>query len=346
MSYDRSSGLLRTVAATGAVLAGAYAGTAVARRWHRRTLPPPSALPPVLDWASRSLETPHGRSHCYVRPGTGAPIVLLHSLNAVASSHEMVPIAEHLAATTDRPLYAVDWLGFGRSDRPALDYTPKVYGDQLYEVLSDLLDAPADLVALSLGCEYAAWMGLQAAPLVRRLALISPTGLTAARGPSPAGRLALALAGPTGLFELFYYRLTRPASLRDYYERQVFLDAEHVTDALVDTAATTARAKGAPHAPRRFVQGRLYVPDAASDLYERLYRPTLLLTPSSPGPTVQSFDLLSPVLDQNPRALTHHTLPGGLMPHWEAPSALFDVLDPFLSATDETAGVGRPLAEG
>ncbi|MFB6247353.1 MAG: alpha/beta fold hydrolase [Salinibacter sp.] len=341
MSSDRSSLLTRAAVTTGATLTGAYVGTTAARWWHRRSLPPPDALPPVLDWASRSLETPHGRSHCYVRPGTGPPIVLLHSLNAVASSHEMVPIAEHLAATTDRPLYAVDWLGFGRSDRPALDYTPQVYGDQLYQVLSDLLDAPADLVALSLGCEYAAWMGLQAAPLVRRLALISPTGLTAARGPSLAGRLALALAAPTGLFELFYYRLTRPASLRDYYERQVFLDAEHVSDVLVDAAATTAQAKGASYAPQRFVQGRLYVPDAASSLYERLYRPTLFLTPSRPGPTVQSFDLLSPVLDRNPRSLTHRTLPGGLMPHWEASAALFDVLTPFLSSPEQRAGAGR-----
>jgi pimeloyl-ACP methyl ester carboxylesterase len=342
MSSDASSRLSRTAVAAGATLAGAYAGTAAARWWHRRSLPPSDALPPVLDWASRSLETPHGRSHCYVRPGTGPPVVLLHSLNAVASSHEMVPLAEHLAETTDRPLYAVDWLGFGRSDRPALDYTPQVYGDQLYRVLADLLDAPADLVALSLGCEYAAWMGLQAAPLVRRLALISPTGLTTDRGPSATGRLALALAGPTGLFELFYYRLTRRASLRDYYERQVFLEAPNVSDALLDAATTTAQAKGAPHAPRRFVQGRLYVPDAATELYGRLYRPTLLLTPATPGPTVQSFDLLSPVLEQNRRALTHHPLPGGLMPHWEAPSALFEVLDPFLTApaapSDEAPG--------
>lgn len=341
MPSDDSSRLRRTAVTAAATLAGAYAGTAAARWWHRQSLPPPSGLPPVLDWAATSLETPHGRSHCYVRPGTGRPIVLLHSLNAVASSHEMVPLAEHLAATTDRPLYAVDWLGFGRSDRPALDYTPQVFGDQLYQVLADLLDAPADLVALSLGCEYAAWMGLQAAPLVRRLALISPTGLTTARGPSTAGRLALALAGPTGLFELFYYRLTRRASLREYYERQVFLDDTAISDALLDAATTTARAKGAPHAPRRFVQGRLYVPDAATELYGRLYRPTLLLTPSTPGPTVQSFDLLSPVLDQNPRALTHRTLPGGLMPHWEAPGALLDVLEPFLAAPT-VPDVGRP----
>jgi pimeloyl-ACP methyl ester carboxylesterase len=263
---------------------------------------------------------------------------LLHSFNAAASSYEMAPIAEHLADTTDRPLCAVDWLGFGRSDRPDTDYAPPLYADQLYRVLTEAVDAPADLVALSLGCEYAAWMGLQAAPVVRRLVLISPTGLTVPRGPSRAGRLGLALAGRSGAFELLFARLTRRASLRDYYERQVFLDADAVPDALLDYAEAATHVKGAHYAPRRFVDGGLYLDDVATEIYGRLYRSTLLLTPETPGPTVQSFDLLPALLDQNPRNVTHETVPGGLMPQWEAPSPLFDRLDPFLRREPETDG--------
>ena len=325
---DRSS--LRTALSLGAATAGAYAGLAATRWLYQRRLTPPSALPPVLDWDTRILETRHGRTHLYVRPGTGPPVVLLHSLNAVASSVEMKPIAEHLAATTDRPLYAVDWLGFGRSDRPAGPYTPDTYAHQLYRVLTDVLDAPADLVALSLGGEYAAEQALQAAPRVRRLVLVSPTGLTPTRGPSLMGRLGLALAGRTGTFDLLYYRLTRRTSLCDFYERQVFLDPEAVPTALLDYAETTSHAKGAPHAPRHFVQGDLFIDDVADQIYARLYRPTLLLTPATPGPTVQSFDLLPRLLDQNARHVTHRTLPGGLLPHWEAPDAVFKALDAFL----------------
>lgn len=327
---DSSSRLARSLLTTGAAAAGAYAGLAAARWWAQRTLPPPSSIPPALDWETRTLETPLGRSHCYVRPGSGPPLVLLHSFNAAASSFEMKPIAEHYAATTDRPLFAVDWLGFGRSSRPGTAYTPAHYAHQLYQVLTELADAPADLIGLSLGCEYAAWMGLQAAPQVRRLALISPTGLTTPRGPSLAGRFALALAGPTGLFELAFYQLTRRASLRRYYERQVFLDADRVPDALLDYAETMTQVKGAAHAPRRFVDGSLYLDEVVSTIYGRLYRPTLLLTPSRPGPTVQSFDQLPALLDQNPRALSHETVPGGLMPHWETPAPLFVALDAFL----------------
>jgi pimeloyl-ACP methyl ester carboxylesterase len=332
MSDSTNASLTRTLLATAGVAAGTYAGLAAARWWHRRTLPHPSTLPPALSWRTRMLETPHGRAHCYVRPGDGPPIVLLHSFNAVASTFEMKPVAEHLADTTDRPLIAVDWLGFGRSDRLALNYAPPVYSDQLYQVLTDLTDGPADLVALSLGCEYAAWMALQAAPQVRRLALISPTGLTPDRGPSPSGRLGLSVAGTTGAFELFFYRLTRRSSLRNYYARQVFATPDAIPDVLLDYAETTAHAKGAHHAPQRFVDGSLYLDDVGDEVYGRLYRPALLLTPERPGPTVQSFDLLPRLQDRNPRDLTHATLPGGLMPQWEAPQALYEHLDPFLTA--------------
>ena len=333
---DRSA-LTRALLTTGGVAAGTYAGLAAARWWHRRTLPHPSTLPPALSWRTRTLETSHGRSHCYVRPGEGRPIVLLHSFNAVASTFEMKPAAEHLAETTNRPLYAVDWLGFGRSDRPAIDYSPSTYTDQLYQVLTDLVEAPADLVALSLGCEYAAWMALQAAPQVRRLALLSPTGLTAARGPSGPGRIALDLAGRTGAFELFFYRLTRRPSLQQYYGRQVFADPTAIPDVLLDYAESTAHTQGASHAPRHFVQGDLYLDDVADEIYGRLYRPTLLITPEKPGPTIQSFDLLSRLLDRNPRDITHHTVPGGLMPQWEAPDALWSVLDNFLAADEPSS---------
>jgi pimeloyl-ACP methyl ester carboxylesterase len=333
---DRSS-LTRTLLTAGGVAAGTYAGLAAARWWHRRTLPHPSTLPPALSWRTRTLETPHGRSHCYVRPGEGRPIVLLHSFNAVASTFEMKPVAEHLADTTDRPLYAVDWLGFGRSDRPAIDYAPSTYSEQLYQVLTEFVDAPADLVALSLGSEYAAWMALQAAPQVRRLALIAPTGLTASRGPSASSRLALDLAGRAGAFELFFYRLTRRASLRQYYGRQVFADRTAIPDVLLDYAESTAQAQGASHAPRRFVQGDLYLDNVTDEIYGRLYRPTLLVTPEQPGPTIQSFDLLDQVLDRNPRDLTHRTVPGGLLPQWETPDALWPVLDDFLAADEPSA---------
>ncbi|MFB6279517.1 MAG: alpha/beta fold hydrolase [Salinibacter sp.] len=324
------SSVRRTALTAGTVLAGTYAGLRAATWLYRRTLPSPLSLPPALDLAPHTFDAPDGRVQYYACPGTGPPVVLLHSFNAVASSREMKPIAEHLAATTDRPVYALDWLGFGRSHRGPLDYAPALYRRQLHHFLADVPDTPVDLIALSLGGEYAAQVTLQAAPQVRRLVLISPTGFDATQGPSRPGRWGLALADTTGAFELLYQRLTRRASLEDYYARQIFLDPDAIPAALLDYAEQSAHVRGAHRAPLRFIDGTLSIEDVAASVYARLYRPTLLLTPTSPGRTVQSFEELPPLLDTTSRDLSHETLPGGLLPHWEAPAPFFDTLDAFL----------------
>ena len=328
-----SPSLTRTALTAGATLAGAYAGVRVAKWAYRRTLPSPLSLPPALDLAPHTFEAPDGRVQYYARSGSGPPLVLLHSFNAVASSIEMEPIAEHLVATTDRPVYALDWLGFGRSARAALNYRPALYERQLYRFLAEVPDTSADLIALSLGGEYAAQITLRAAPLVRRLVLVSPTGLGNTQGASTPGRLGLALADKTGTFELLYDCLTRRSSLRDFYARQIFLAPEAIPDALLDYAEQTAHVRGGHRAPLRFVDGSLFLDDVASSVYARLYRPTLLLTPKPPASTAQSFERLPALLGQNPRDLSHEALPGGLLPHWEAPSPFFGALNAFLGLT-------------
>jgi pimeloyl-ACP methyl ester carboxylesterase len=325
-----ASGSWRTAAWTAAAGLGAYAGLAAARSLIRSRLAAPSTLPKALNADTGFVDLPGGGVNYYHRPGTGTPVVFVHSFNAAASSFEFQPLFEHLARRTDRPLYAMDWLGFGRSDRPDVDYVPDLYTSHLFAFLRDVVETPCDLVGLSLGCEYAARITLQGAPMVRRLVLINPTGLSERRGPSTGGKLGIALAAGSGAFELLYYRLTREASLRDFYERQIFLTPDAVPDALVEYAYVTTHAKGAHRAPRRFVDGTLFTGDVAQTVYSRLYRPTLLLTPADPAPTVQRFDRLPEVLDAASRDLTHRPLPGGLLPHWDAPDACFDALDAFL----------------
>ncbi|PEN13839.1 alpha/beta hydrolase [Longibacter salinarum] len=314
--------------------AGTYAAVKGLQAAVRGQLPAPSTLPPALSVRARAVALPGGQANYYHRPGNGTPIVFVHSFNAAASSFEMAPIFEYWAENTDRPLYVMDWLGFGRSDRPNIDYTPDLYHSHLFAFLRDVVETPADLVALSLGCEYAASIGMQAAPMVRRLVLLHPTGLGERRGPAPLARAMIRSADASGLFELFFYRLTRTASLRDFYERQVFLRKEDVPDALVDYAHVTSHARGAHHAPRRFVDGSLFLDNVASDIYARLYRPTLLLTPADPARTVQQFDMLPDVLKSNERDLSHRPLPGGLLPHWEhgvARSTTLEAIEQFLT---------------
>lgn len=320
----------KTALVTGSVALGALLTGSLFRRIRHLKLSSPSDLDPALDAETRTLELMEGRARFYERSGAGVPVVLLHSINAAASSYEMKPIFDHLAASTERPIYALDWFGFGRSDRPPVRYAPAIYVRQLRRFLSEHVHQPADLVALSLSSEYAAEIARSLPYLVRRLVLVCPTGLAVNRSNSPLQRLAVSLANSVGAFEIFFYRLTRSDVLRRFYERQVFLHSD-VPEDLITYAVKATHVKGAHHAPRYFVQGQLST-GSATHVYASVRLPTLMVAPDAPGGLIQQFDLLDHVEKRNAAYLRVARLPGGLLPHWEAPDPFFDVLDSFLDA--------------
>lgn len=330
-SSPSDEALRRTALVSGSVALGAYLTGTVFRWLRRSTYPGPDSVPPMLPGTVHSLELMEGEARYYERPGEGAPIVLLHSFNAAAGSHEMKPLFHHFTETTDRPVYALDWFGFGLSDRPPVDYRPELYRRQLRRFLSEVLTEPADLIALSLGCEYAAVVTDEVPFLVRRLALIAPTALGDEDESSLTRRALVGLASGIGAFELFFYRLTKRETLRRFYAEQVFQDGTDVPDDLVDYAFMTTHVRGAHHAPRRFVDGSLFLEEQARAAYVRLAKPALVITPVRPEGLVQRFERLGDVTAQNPN-LRPQMLETGLMPHWDTPDVLAAELDAFLAS--------------
>src|SRR5680860_113002 len=114
---------------------------------------PVTELPRAFNLRLRYAEWQELYYAYYMRRGSGRPIVFLHSINAVASAHEMAPLIRRFQNLGNRPLYALEWLGFGHSDRPETDYTPALLEDQLEDWLERVVrpTGGADIVGLSLG---------------------------------------------------------------------------------------------------------------------------------------------------------------------------------------------------
>jgi pimeloyl-ACP methyl ester carboxylesterase len=103
------------------------------------------------------------------------PLLLIHSINATASAVEMAPLRQRHAAA--RRVVMLDLPGFGAADKPDRRYDPPLMQQAIVAAL-DQIDAPqVDIVALSLGCEFATEAVLQRPARVRSLAMISPTGM-------------------------------------------------------------------------------------------------------------------------------------------------------------------------
>ena len=122
--------------------------------------------------------TVFGQSIHYFDMGSGPVVVLLHGLGS--RKEDWLPVLEPMAQKYR--LLVPDQIGFGRSDKPLLDYSIQTYVDFLNEFLRQMKVEKASLVGESLG----GWIaGLYAAEFsggahlvpVEKLVLVDAAGL-------------------------------------------------------------------------------------------------------------------------------------------------------------------------
>jgi pimeloyl-ACP methyl ester carboxylesterase len=241
-----------------------------------------------------------GRVSYYVdRQASGRPLVLVHSVNAAASAYEMRPLFDHYRA--QRPVFALDLPGFGFSDRPGRGYDALIYEDAVTDLLAREVGEPADVVALSLGSEFAARAALRRPELFHSLALISPTGLglptttrssQRARAMGGSDSLYAAFSAPLWGRPLFDLIATRRSIL--FFLQKSFVGP--VPTALADYAYATAHQPGAQYAPLHFISGQLFTPAIRRTVYELINIPTLVIYDRD---AFTRFDALPELLEEN-----------------------------------------------
>ncbi|MFZ2359685.1 MAG: alpha/beta hydrolase [Anaerolineae bacterium] len=309
-------------------LAGGWIGYSALVVDHRHPLPD-AILAEKLAFLSKA----GGWLNAYVdRSAAGRPLVLVHSVNAAASAFEMGPLFRHYRAK--RPVYALDLPGYGQSNRLQRDYTPQLFADAIAEFIETQVGEPADVVGLSLGCEFVARAALARPDLFHSLVLISPSGLgsassgrasqqTEARG--IADNLHRAFSFPLwgrALFDLITTRRSIEFFLKKSFEGPV-------TPGFVDYGYATAHQPGAEHVPLRFIAGLLFTPDAAMTLYQPLSVPTLVLYDQD---YFVGFDALPQLLQANPHCKALRIAPTRGLPHFEKLAETAAALDDFWQA--------------
>jgi pimeloyl-ACP methyl ester carboxylesterase len=315
--------------ALGIVGAGLALGAAVAlaNRALRLDDLPPTLPGSMHDWTWR------GRRVRYTRMGSGPPLVLVHGIHAAASSFEMRNVFEPLSQRYT--VYALDLLGFGKSERPSAPYNAWLYQHLLGDFIAEVVGRPAVVVASSLSSAHAVAVARTRTDLVERLVLLSPTGITSK---GPLGRafgrlLALPLIGSAA----FNLLVSRP-SIR-WFLKRAYADDGLVDDPLLGQQWATAHQPNARHAPAAFLAGRLDLP--LGDRAPRLRAPVLVLRGSRQGIGRGAADAdlrgLSP-------SVTIRTIDGaGQLPHDEAPDRVIELIESWLSVPG-TEPAAAPVA--
>jgi pimeloyl-ACP methyl ester carboxylesterase len=260
------------------------------------------------------------------------PLLLIHSINAAASAHEVKPVYD--AFKTQRPTYAIDLPGFGHSERSERFYGQDLMVAALEAVIAEIRATHGpraiDALAISLASEFLAKTASAHPVSLRSLAMVSPTGFAenAAREGRPdesIGRAGLYrfLSTPLlgrGLFRL----LTTPPSIRFFLRRT--WGSKQIDEKMFRVSCRVARFSGAHHAPFHFIAGYLFSADIAP-VYRALKQP-VWLSRGVRG-AFDDYERLDSVENQPNWHIT--TFQTGAMPHFERPSEFLESYQRFIA---------------
>jgi pimeloyl-ACP methyl ester carboxylesterase len=270
----------------------------------------------------------------------GAPLLLIHSINATPSAYEVKPLFDYYAGK--RPVYALDLPGFGQSDRSDRVYSIQLMTNAIHAAVDKIRSDHAgavDALALSLSCEFLARAALERPTHFRTLSFVSPTGFEGrARDDARGGNrgmpwLRSALEIPLwsrGLFNL----LTSRASIK-FFLKKTF-GSPKIDQGLYDYAYLTTHQPGARYAPYYFVAGYLFSKDALR-LYERLTHPVWM----AHGVRGDFVDYHHKKRFEGRANWSFEVFQSGAFPHFEMRDAFTRAYDRFLQLHGATVGGAR-----
>ena len=226
----------------------------------RHLLATPQPLENRLFGETHSDRRPEGDVFYNVAgPQDAEPVVLLHDFYPGASNYEYRRVYPRLA--TDYRVYALDWLGFGLSERPALAYTGEFYAHLLNGFLRETVRRPAVVMAHGLAANVAVRAAADEPALFERLALIEPHPLAGTLpGPTATQTLMRSLQR-TSLGLLPYAALSTRAALRWQLARHAMYRGEGAaSDDVLDHVYASAHQFGGHHALLALLTGELDMP--------------------------------------------------------------------------------------
>ncbi len=291
------------------------------------------ALPPAVSGERKTTSNRAGPLSYYVAGDkANPPLLLIHSVNAAASSYEMRPIFEHYRQT--RRVYSLDLPGYGFSDRSDRNYTPRLFTDAVIDML-DVIAADTgvqkiDAMALSLGSEFLCRAASEHPDRFRTLALISPTGLRS-KDPrfyespgSTRGNPKMLQIFSFSLWNRSLFDLLSTRTVQHYFLRRVFSPYVPVDSGLLEYDYLTVHQPGAWYAPYTFVSGLLFSADI-DRVYDAVKVPVWV--------AYGTFGQFSDIDPHKARARGNwitRAYPTGGMPHFEDPEQFFHGYEEFL----------------
>lgn len=170
----------------------------------------------------------------YTKTGLGKPVLLIHDLNSASSSEEWSKITKRLAKTNT--VYALDLLGCGRSDKPAIQYTNYLYVQLITSFIKDIIKDETTVIASNLSASFIIMSNLLDEDLYDKIILINPVSIKDMEEiPDQIGRAKQKIINLPIIGTFIYNRLMTPIKIDFRFRTKYFLQSGLISNKLEDT---------------------------------------------------------------------------------------------------------------
>jgi len=199
-----------------------------------------------------------GQKIHYLEAGMGPTVILLHGLggSSVAWSFNIGPLAEKFHVVVP------DQIGFGKSDKPLVNYRIRTYVDFLDQFCKQLKIERATLVGNSMGGWIAAMFTASFPDRVDKLVLVDAAGYTPPKD--------------FDMRTLFGLNPTTREGMKVLVSK-VFYNKAFQSDAAIDQAITVRLAAGDGYTIKTITESIIRGEDFLDDVVKTIKRPTLIV---------------------------------------------------------------------
>jgi pimeloyl-ACP methyl ester carboxylesterase len=262
----------------------------------------------------------------YTKTGSGSPVLLIHDTNSAASTIEWNKIISRFVK--NHTVYAIDLLGCGRSDKPALEYTNYLYTQMLLSFMADIIQEKTIVIASNISSSLVIMANHLDDHLFKKIILINPTPLKQLDMiPDDLSKLKKNIIELPFIGTFIYNRMNSMESIDSTFRKHYVTKPQLISSNIEDSYYEAAHKNGSNG---RYLYSSLlgnYVNNSITHALKSLSTPTLIIG----SVEINKYTLALDDYHKVNNALDIIRINNGsLYPHMEIPEKITSLIEEFI----------------